>query len=54
LKDYVNGKLLYVEPPPGINPTEFNSEIYKDPVLLKKQIEKISLPLPYVEKVFDY
>lgn len=29
LKDYVNGKLLYVEPPPGdIDAKEFNSELY--------------------------
>ncbi|KAH8771991.1 hypothetical protein F5883DRAFT_492382 [Diaporthe sp. PMI_573] len=29
LKDYVNGKLLYVEPPPGdIDAREFNSELY--------------------------
>ncbi|KAL2023840.1 hypothetical protein VTK56DRAFT_1107 [Thermocarpiscus australiensis] len=29
LKDYVNGKLLYVEPPPGTHdPKEFNRELY--------------------------
>lgn len=29
LKDYVNGKLLYVEPPPGgPDPTDFNRELY--------------------------
>lgn len=29
LKDYVNGKLLYVEPPPGyFDPHEFNRELY--------------------------
>ncbi|KAK4241452.1 large subunit GTPase 1 [Achaetomium macrosporum] len=29
LKDYVNGKLLYVEPPPGTDdPLEFNRELY--------------------------
>lgn len=29
LKDYVNGKLLYCEPPPGgEDPTEFNRELY--------------------------
>jgi large subunit GTPase 1 len=29
LKDYVNGKLLYCEPPPGgVNPKEFNKELY--------------------------
>jgi large subunit GTPase 1 len=29
LKDYVNGKLLYVEPPPGdIDARDFNSELY--------------------------
>lgn len=29
LKDYVNGKLLYVEPPPGdIDAREFNNELY--------------------------
>ncbi|AEO63421.1 5b6f17a5-ff13-46cb-b72e-b2c38699836f [Thermothielavioides terrestris] len=29
LKDYVNGKLLYVEPPPGTaDPKEFNRELY--------------------------
>lgn len=34
LKDYVNGKLLWVEPPPGdINAKEFNSELY-DPLHL--------------------
>jgi large subunit GTPase 1 len=29
LKDYVNGKLLYCEPPPGsMDPEEFNNELY--------------------------
>lgn len=29
LKDYINGKLLWVEPPPGdVNAKEFNSELY--------------------------
>jgi large subunit GTPase 1 len=29
LKDYVNGKLLYCEPPPGsMEPAEFNNELY--------------------------
>ncbi|KAK4127734.1 P-loop containing nucleoside triphosphate hydrolase protein [Parathielavia appendiculata] len=29
LKDYVNGKLLWVEPPPGVSdPQEFNRELY--------------------------
>jgi large subunit GTPase 1 len=32
LKDYVNGKLLYVEPPPesGIDPKTFNQELYDE------------------------
>jgi hypothetical protein len=28
LKDYVNGKLLYCVPPPGIDGDEFNAEHY--------------------------
>ncbi|KAJ3312943.1 hypothetical protein HDV04_002600 [Boothiomyces sp. JEL0838] len=43
LKDYVNGKLLYVHPPPGINPQQFNREIYEDETLLAKQIKKLNL-----------
>ncbi|CAK7202381.1 hypothetical protein SEUCBS139899_005104 [Sporothrix eucalyptigena] len=39
LKDYVNGKLLYVAPPPGhgIDPVDFNHELYDDKHLPEKQ-----------------
>lgn len=43
LKDYVNGKLLYVSPPPKYEPETFNTEIYRDEVLLAKQIKKLNL-----------
>src|SRR5579859_2990510 len=28
LKDYVNGKILYCSPPPGVDPAEFNRDHY--------------------------
>ncbi|CAK7210978.1 hypothetical protein SBRCBS47491_000962 [Sporothrix bragantina] len=39
LKDYVNGKLLFVAPPPGrgIDPIEFNNELYDDEHLPEKR-----------------
>ncbi|CAK7563076.1 MAG: hypothetical protein SEPTF4163_000933 [Sporothrix epigloea] len=39
LKDYVNGKLLFVAPPPGhgIDPMSFNSELYDDEHLPEKR-----------------
>jgi large subunit GTPase 1 len=38
LKDYVNGKLLYVEPPPGVTDgREFNSELYDEAHLPEKR-----------------
>lgn len=38
LKDYVAGKLLYVQPPPnGVSGTEFNSEIYANSESLAKK-----------------
>lgn len=47
LKDYVNGKLLYVSPPPGlkIDADAFNLEIYQDERLLARQIKKLNLAL---------
>ncbi len=45
LKDYVNGKLLYVCPPPGHDGDTFNLEIYQDESLLAKQIKKLDLSL---------
>ena len=56
LKDYVNGKLLYVAPPPGYTASQglgggddagaaFNLEIYQDEHLLAKQIKKLNLAL---------
>eukprot|EP00842_Homolaphlyctis_polyrhiza_P003527 jgi/Hompol1/4175/HPOL_003550-RA len=43
LKDYVNGKLLYVHPPPGIDGTEFNRQLYEDERLLRRQIKKVRI-----------
>ena len=38
LKDYVNGKLLFCQPPPGdIDATEFNRELYDDGHLPEKR-----------------
>jgi large subunit GTPase 1 len=39
LKDYVNGKLLHVEPPPesGIDPRAFNAELYDEAHLPEKR-----------------
>ncbi|RDL35228.1 Ribosome biogenesis GTPase [Venustampulla echinocandica] len=38
LKDYVSGKLLFCQPPPGdIDPTEFNSELYDESHLPEKR-----------------
>lgn len=39
LKDYVNGKLLFVAPPPGhlIDPMDFNRELYDDKHLPEKR-----------------
>ena len=38
LKDYVSGKLLYVEPPPGISDTKaFNNELYDENYLPEKR-----------------
>jgi len=37
LKDMVNGKLLYCQPPPNISPSKFNHEAFKE------QIRKYSL-----------
>ncbi|KAI8906297.1 P-loop containing nucleoside triphosphate hydrolase protein [Gorgonomyces haynaldii] len=45
LKDYVNGKLLYVEPPPELDPTEFNRELYENEDLLSRSIKKVNLDL---------
>ncbi|KAJ2996884.1 hypothetical protein HDV02_006059 [Globomyces sp. JEL0801] len=43
LKDYVNGKLLYIHPPPGYDRTDFNKQIYEDEHLLMKQIKKLDI-----------
>nr|KAJ3419472.1 hypothetical protein HK105_006910 [Polyrhizophydium stewartii] len=43
LKDYVNGKLLFIHPPPGLDPNDFNLEIYTDERLLRRQIKKLRL-----------
>jgi large subunit GTPase 1 len=39
LKDYVGGKLLYIQPPPGINAKDFNAEMYENKQLLERQIK---------------
>jgi hypothetical protein len=41
----VSGKLLFVLPPPGYDPDQFNLEIYQDEQLLAKQIKKLDLSL---------
>lgn len=54
LKDYVNGKLLYVSPPPGIDDgAEFNKELYTEYNLPEKrraalvsQVDSLSLENP--------
>ncbi|KAH9271927.1 hypothetical protein BASA83_005765 [Batrachochytrium salamandrivorans] len=43
LKDYVNGKLLFIHPPPSINATAFNQEMYEDERLLRKQIKSLKI-----------
>ncbi|KAJ8326072.1 hypothetical protein QVD99_006581 [Batrachochytrium dendrobatidis] len=41
LKDYVNGKLLFIHPPPSFDALDFNREIYEDERLLRRQIKKL-------------
>lgn len=44
LKDYVNAKLLYCEPPPGLDPFEFNRDVYDDERLgVARRMEELSL-----------
>lgn len=43
LKDYVNGKLLYIHPPPGINGKTFNRELYENETLLHRQINSVKI-----------
>ena len=53
LKDYVNGKLLWVHPPPGVeNGNGFNSERYADPSLPERRRAAAVPPedLPSVEE----
>ncbi|KAL2136368.1 hypothetical protein VTI74DRAFT_4012 [Chaetomium olivicolor] len=47
LKDYVNGKLLYVEPPPGSeeDPKEFNRELYDVSQLPEKRRAAVTAAL---------
>ena len=37
LKDYVQGKLLYVQPPPGMEGKEFNQELYQNERYIKRK-----------------
>ena len=41
LKDYVNGKLLYIHPPPGFDAVTFNRELYESEDLLQRHIKKV-------------
>ena len=45
LKDYVNGKLLFVEPPPSsdLSPAEFNAELYDEQHLPEKRRGALAL-----------
>jgi large subunit GTPase 1 len=44
LKDYVNGKLLFCQPPPGeIDPLEFNRELYDDGHLPEKRRHALAM-----------
>lgn len=43
LKDYVKGKLLFVHPPQGVEPTEFNRELYENEVYISKKIKEASM-----------
>ncbi|KAI8916911.1 hypothetical protein BC831DRAFT_485586 [Entophlyctis helioformis] len=43
LKDYVNGKLLYVHPPPNVDGTAFNRQLYEDERILRRHIKKLNL-----------
>ncbi|GAA5966448.1 hypothetical protein JCM3765_007576 [Sporobolomyces pararoseus] len=55
LKDYVNGKLLYVQPPPGVSPDDFNAET-RDLDLLRAQnrLKKKMAPTTRVSQKSDY
>jgi large subunit GTPase 1 len=55
LKDYVNGKLLFVQPPPGVSPDEFNAET-RDLETLRAQnrLKKKMAPTTRVSIKSDY
>ncbi|WYZ38813.1 hypothetical protein EsH8_III_000727 [Colletotrichum jinshuiense] len=54
LKDYVNGKLLYCEPPPGtIDGPEFNSELYDASHLPEKRRQALAASLDTMSLVGD-
>lgn len=38
LKDFVNGKILYCHPPPGISPEEFNRDHYTPTPIVAKSL----------------
>jgi large subunit GTPase 1 len=52
LKDYVQGKLLYVEPPTGKDGTLFNQSIYEDETLISRQLKKIQIRKVQEQVVF--
>lgn len=56
LKDYVNGKLLFCQPPPGdIDPIEFNRELYDEGHLPeKRRLALAAMRTDDDESVMDY
>ncbi|EFQ27938.1 hypothetical protein CGRA01v4_03416 [Colletotrichum graminicola] len=54
LKDYVNGKLLYCEPPPGtVDGPEFNQELYDASHLPEKRRQAVNASLDTMSLVGD-
>lgn len=38
LKDFVNGKIIYCHPPPGISPLEFNKDHYTSTPIIERNL----------------
>lgn len=45
LKDYVQGKLLFVHPPPGVDAKEFNAALYKSERYIAKKKKEAELAM---------